>query len=93
MISCVGAGAYFLSLKRVEIPACSCEAPPVASPVLPSSVAAPTPIVLAEVIELADLDPLLDPPTRPVEGAPFDPDPQPQPQVIPIPESIPLSVD
>ena len=47
--------------------------PPVAATVAVASPACPPPpAVLPEVIELADLDPLLDPPSRPVAGAPFD---------------------
>jgi hypothetical protein len=52
------------------------------------------PVVLAEVVDVTDLDPLLDPPTRPVAGTPFDPDPPAAPVTTPgVPDRIPLAVD
>jgi hypothetical protein len=52
------------------------------------------PVVLAEVVDVTDLDPLLDPPTRPVAGVPFDSDPPVTPVTTPgVPDRIPLAVD
>lgn len=51
------------------------------------------PALLADVIELTDLDPLLDPPARPVGGVPFDAEPIVPVQAVQAPERIPLSVD
>jgi hypothetical protein len=43
-------------------------------PEQPAAVAAPVePVVLAQVVDVTDLDPLLDPPSGPPTGAPFEP--------------------
>ncbi len=51
-----------------------------------------SPVVLANVVDVADIDPLLDPPVRPAGGVPFDT----EPLIIPIsssnvPNRIPLA--
>jgi hypothetical protein len=56
----------------------------------------PPPVVLAKVVETADIDPLLDPPEKPITGAPFDADvlPDPSPvQAEPVPDRIPPAVE
>jgi hypothetical protein len=49
--------------------------------------------VLPEVIELADLDPPLDPPAKAVVGAPFDAAPGVPASAASAPERIPPAVD
>lgn len=92
----VGGVAYF-ALTRSDATA------PVPAPQPAPTVAAPAPsgehetlkppALLADVIELTDLDPLLDPPARPVGGVPFDAEPVVPVQAVQAPERIPLSVD
>ena len=89
--ACVGLGAYLLlRLSTPDAPA------PLPAPAPPAAVADPAPLpasVLAEVVDLADLDALLDPPARPDTGAPFDPAPAVVPASGPAPAVIPLAVD
>lgn len=88
-VACVGAGAYFLSqLSSPDAPA-----PAVQVPAPPADPAPLPPAVLAEVVELTDLDPLLDPPAKLDTGAPFDPDPAVVPASGPAPDRIPFAVD
>jgi hypothetical protein len=47
---------------------------PAPEPEQPAAVAGPTePVVLAQVVDVTDLDPLLDPPPAQPAGVPFDP--------------------
>ncbi|WP_439624835.1 hypothetical protein [Gemmata sp.] len=92
----VGSVAYF-ALTRSDatgpVPAQQ-PAPAVAAPA-PSREheALKPPVLLADVIELTDLDPLLDPPVRAAGGVPFDAEPVVPVQAVQAPERIPLSVD
>jgi hypothetical protein len=69
---------------------------PAPAPVAVAPPAAPkTPVVLTEVIDVADLDPLLDPREPAATGEPFDADP---PAAVPVsapvaPERIPPAAD
>ena len=51
------------------------------------------PALLADVVQLTDLEPLLDPPVRPVSGTPFDPEAVFPAVVAPPPERIPPAID
>jgi hypothetical protein len=65
------------------------ELPPSAPPPAP-----PTPVVLADVVEVANLEPLLDPRAKDTEGAPFDADPTTVPISTPnVPDHIPPATD
>ena len=88
--ACLGVGAYLALTKK--------SAPPVEPPPAPAVAAAPappaTPVVLVNVVEVADLDPLLDPPAKPVTGVPFDGEAVTIPVSAPAaPERIPPAVD
>lgn len=45
------------------------------------------PVVLAQVVDVLDLDPLLDPPAKVTMGVPFDADP------VTVPVSVPAAQD
>jgi hypothetical protein len=89
--ACVGVGVYLLvTRKPAAAPTNLPDAPAVA--VAPATPAAP--VVLAEVVEVTDLDPLLDPPAKPVVGAPFDAEPATVPVSVPnAPQRIPPAVN
>jgi hypothetical protein len=87
--ACVGVAAYLaVAKKNSPAPAGSSEAPT-------RAVAPPAaPVVLGRVVEVADLDPLLDPPAKPAAGVPFDTDPATTPVSTPAaPDRIPPAVD
>jgi hypothetical protein len=89
--ACVSLSVYLLMTKP--------DAPQMPEPddlPITTTAAAPLkiPVVLAEVVDVTDLDPLLDPPVRPVAGIPFDIDPPVVPVTTPgVPDRIPLAVD
>lgn len=84
-----GLGVYvLLANKNAPAPA----APEVAATVAPPA-DPPPPVVLADVIELTDLDPLLDPPDRPAAGVPFDETPAVPADAAPDPAFIPPAAD
>lgn len=90
-VACAGCGVYLLVAKP-EAPAPAAPPEVVVAPPAPS--APPPPAVLAEVVEMTDLDPLLDPPTRADAGTPFDADPPaPTAAAAPAPAVIPPAVD
>jgi len=92
---CVGAGAYLMvSQQETPQPLGNVLEPPtiVAPPASPP----PAPIVLSQVIETTDLDPLLDPPAKPLTGVPFDVDATATPvstPTVPAPDRIPPAAD
>jgi hypothetical protein len=49
--------------------------------------------VLTNVVELTDLDPLLDPPAKPVTGVPFDANPSEFPASVPSAPPIPPAAE
>jgi len=92
----VGIGAYLMVTQK--------ETPPFAENILqPPSIASsispnpPAPIVLAQVVEVTDLDSLLDPPEKTPTGAPFDADatftPVSAPNAPAVPDRIPPAVE
>jgi len=92
---CAGFGAY-LMVSQTETPQ------PLGNVLEPPTVVAPppsppAPIVLSQVIETTDLDPLLDPPAKPLTGAPFDTEtvstPLSVPAAPPVPDRIPPAVE
>ncbi|HEV3440568.1 MAG TPA: LPS assembly lipoprotein LptE [Gemmata sp.] len=89
-----GVGAY-LMVSQKETPQSLgnvLEPPTVVAP--PPS--PPAPIVLSQVIETTDLDPLLDPPAKPLTGMPFDVDAMSTPvstPTVPAPDRIPPAAD
>jgi hypothetical protein len=89
--ACIAVSIYLATREmNAPAPAKAPETPPVA--VAPPATP-PAPVVLANVVEVADLDPLLDPPAKTVTGVPFDADP-----VVPVsaptaPDRIPPAVD
>jgi hypothetical protein len=93
-VACAGvAVSLWLAQKETPQPAGQPEPPPVAA-AAPAAPPAP-PVVLADVVEVADLDPLLDPRTPGAGGEPVDPD---APAAVPVstpvaPDRIPPAVD
>src|SRR5262245_13049013 len=89
--ACLSVGAYLVTAKKpAPVVATTTGSPPAAA--TPASPAAP--VVLADVVEVTDLDPLLDPPAKPVAGVPFDADDATAPASAPAaPERIPPAVD
>ena len=89
--ACAGLGLYLVTAKQ-NLPA---DAPPEVTPVALAVAppAAPPPVVLSEVVEVADLDPLLDPQVKPAGGAAFDPEPVVAPAFNFGPARIPPAVD
>jgi hypothetical protein len=91
--TCAGIGVgLWLARGETGKPANDSAPPPVA--VAPPAVQ-PAPVVLADVVDVADLDPLLDPPAKDATGMPFDADP---PATVPVstpvvPALIPPAVD
>lgn len=70
--ACIGVSIYLILTRKTESQP---EVKPAAiekTEVAPAAI--PAPAVLPAVVEVADLDPLLDPPVRPATGAPFDTD-------------------
>jgi hypothetical protein len=67
----VGAGAYLMVSNKEMPPTTETVFPP---PVVTATKAStpPVPLVLAQVVELSDLDPLLDPPAKLPTGVPFE---------------------
>jgi hypothetical protein len=91
-VTCAGvAVGLWLAQRETPKPAGRPEPPvAVAPPATP-----PVPVVLVDVIEVADLDPLLDPRAKDATGEPFDADP---PVAVPVstpvvPDRIPPAVD
>src|SRR5690242_14684681 len=67
-VACAGvAVGLWLARKETSEPAARPEPPPVAAAIPPAKPPAP-PAVLADVVEVADLDPLLDPPSAGAAG-------------------------
>jgi hypothetical protein len=59
----------------------------------PSPPEPPEPIVLAQVIDTADIDPLLDPPEKPITGVPFELDARTTPNSAPMPtQDVPARI-
>ena len=91
----VGTVAFF-ALRMTNAPAPAPQQQPKAravSPVSPTP-APKAPVVLADVVDVADIDPLLDPLTRPLGGVSFDP----EPLIVPItspgaPDRIPPAAE
>jgi hypothetical protein len=92
MVGLTAALSGFL-LVQGTMPSADVVLEPPAAPPAPASVAAAepeTPVTFAAVIDLSDLDPLLDPPAKPVDGAPFEADGKPAPESpAPAPDRIP----
>lgn len=87
--ACVGVGLYLVFTKKAA------PAPePLTAPKAAAAAPTPAPVVLTRVVEVADLDPLLDPPARPVTGTPFEADAGTVPVSAPrAPERIPAAKD
>lgn len=90
--ACAGLGMYLVTKTDAPAPvsAPKPEAPQVAAvePTIPRAA------VLAEVVEVANLDPLLDPPAKLPTGVPFDAEPATVPvTTAPVPTLIPPAVD
>jgi hypothetical protein len=90
-VLCAGAGVgFWLAKTEPRDNAGRPELPPVVV-----SVPTPAAVVLADVVEVADLDALLDPRAKDTGGAPFETDP---PATVPVstpttPERIPPAID
>ena len=87
----VGAGLYFTQTGSRQ-PVAQPE-PPVVTTTEPTTPVAP--VVLANVVEVANIDPLLDPPAGELGGVPFETSP---PATVPVstpatPDRIPFAVD
>ena len=92
---CLAVGIYLCwakpgappSKRPVEVPATV--AAPETTPPTPSS-----PVVLAAVVDVTDLDPLLDPPSKSAPGVPFDEEMSVSPvNAPPAPERIPPAAE
>lgn len=96
MIACA-AGFLLVIDHLTPPPVCVDSALETETEVEPTTPEIPAPVVLAEVIETADIDPLLDPPEKPITGVPFDEDNKPRtsamPPTPPIPTRIPPAVE
>ncbi|MCE9566646.1 MAG: hypothetical protein K8U57_31875 [Planctomycetes bacterium] len=89
----VGTVAYF-SITKKEAPRVVHVPKPAAAVVAATTPSQPpAPALLPEVVQVTDLEPLLDPPVRPVGGVPFDPEVVLPATLIPAPALIPPSVD
>ena len=91
LMACLGFGLFLASREQLT-PA------PVISPETHTATQAPIdpapPVELGRVVEVTDIDPLLDPPARPVTGALFDPEPEAVRVSVPTaPDRIPTAVD
>jgi hypothetical protein len=87
----VGTVAYF-SLAKKETP--QVVHAPKSTPTVVSTASEPTPpALLADVIEMTDLNPLLDPPVKPVSGVPFETEMVVPAVLTPAPDRIPPAVD
>lgn len=88
-------GAYlFVSLRQMPPESEMVLEPPAEISTTPPRL--PAPVILAQVVETTDIDPLLDPPSRPIAGLPFDDEPIPATgtePARPAPDSIPLAKD
>jgi hypothetical protein len=89
LVACIGVWIYLALTKQPAPAPVVIETPP---PAPPTPAVPPAPVALAEVVEVIDIDPLLDPPARPVTGAPFDIEPEAVP-VSTAPARIPPAVD
>jgi hypothetical protein len=88
--ACVGVSIYLLATQK-PAPAPVIHQEPAATPAAPQAPRAP--VVLAQVVEVTDIDPLLDPPAKPVGGVPFDGEPTMPVSNPPVPERIPPARD
>jgi hypothetical protein len=93
---CAGVGAYLMvSMKEMPPPAGNVLQPPTVAE-LPSPIP-PAPVVLAQVVEITDLDPLLDPSAKSPTGSPFDADvvslPLTAPTAPAVPDRIPPAAE
>jgi hypothetical protein len=88
--ACVGVTIYLVLKKPLPKPVAE-QTSSAAVATLPAPV---EPVVLAQVVDVADIDHLLDPPARAETGVPFDTEPATQP-VTPPPTTgrIPPAVD
>jgi hypothetical protein len=90
-----GIGAYLLVSQKQLPPVEKDLGPPTAG--APTEPTVPSPVVLAQVIEMADIDPLLDPPAKLPTGAPFDEEAASTPATAPtkptVPDHIPPAVE
>ena len=91
LIACIGFGMHLISQKQPDpTPVATLDSP--AAPAAPASPSSPA--VLGQVIEVTDIDPLLDPPAKPITGTPFDTDPEAVRVSAPsAPDRIPPAVD
>jgi hypothetical protein len=94
LAACIGVWIYLASTKQAASVAVAVQEAASAPATPPASAAPPAPVVLAEVVEVIDIDPLLDPPARPMAGVPFDAEPESAPISAPAaPARIPPAVD
>jgi hypothetical protein len=88
--ACVGVSIYLVATQKpATAPVAHQET--AATPAQPQ--APPAPVVLAQVVDVTDIDPLLDPPAKPVAGVPFDSDSTAPVSASPAPERIPPARD
>ena len=88
--ACVGVSIYLVATQK-PAPAPVVHQEANATPVAPPAPAMP--VVLQQVVEVTDIDPLLDPPAKSVTGAPFDSDPVTPVSAPAAPERIPPAID
>lgn len=88
--ACFGVCVYLATGKSPEVvPAVAMRTPtPVVAPAKP-----PAPVVLPNVVEVTNLDPLLDPPEKPVVGVPFETDASDFPAAVPPAPPIPPAAE
>jgi hypothetical protein len=90
--ACAGIGIYLVT--KTDAPAPMSAPQPEAPRVATTAPTIPNAAVLTEVVEVANLDPLLDPPAKLPTGVPFDAEPVTVPvTATPVPAMIPPAID
>ena len=89
--ACVGVVLYLVLSQKPVPPQESRHKPVAPAPSAPA--VPPAPVLLADVVEVTEIDHLLDPPAKPVSGEPFDGTTPVPPSVPTGPERIPPAAD
>ena len=90
--ACIGVSIY-LATVQPDAPAHHSAPKAAKQAVASEGTTPPAPIVMSNVVEVTDLDPLLDPPAKPMTGVPFDSSPAAAPVSVPAAPPIPPAVD
>ena len=94
LAACIAISVYLMWGEKPASPPVAQVEPPPALASSPAPPVPPAPLVLSEVVEVTDLNPLLDPPAKSESGVPFDAEPASAPVSTPVaPPRIPPAVD